>query len=217
MPALALAVPGRADTVCADQADCHSAGDAIVVADGLGSASLGSLGSYTVVPLVLGQLRDDAWAGVPADGLGERLHALYNDATGGAREVATTCLFAFAVRNRLIVGQVGDGLVAVLRTSGALWTMEVEKDFGNETEALPRHAPRCRELPLDTVDVVLLASDGVADDLLPARHLELLRTLLAEARRAPEALEERLHGWLTRWPTPNSHDDRAVAILWIQR
>ncbi|MES2641339.1 MAG: protein phosphatase 2C domain-containing protein [Myxococcota bacterium] len=217
MPALSVAVPGRAGVVCADCADRHPRGDAIVVADGLGSASLGSLGSYTVAAIVLGALRDDAWAGLPTEALATRLHSLYGEATGGAREVATTCLFAIATRDRLVVGQVGDGLVAVLCTSGALWTMDVEKDFGNETDALPRSVPRCSDLPLDTVDGVFLCSDGVADDLVAGRLPELVHSLLAEARRDPTALETRLHGWLTRWPTPNSHDDRALALLWMPR
>jgi hypothetical protein len=111
--ALALAVPGTPGRLCEDAADVHPAGDAVALADGLGSAALGSLGSHSAVQLALGPVREAALAG--HQDLGERLRDAYFAWTDGDRSVASTCLFAVLGPELVVLGQVRVGTEIILR------------------------------------------------------------------------------------------------------
>ena len=211
--ALAIAVPGTPGRVCEDAADVHPDGDAVALADGLGSAALGSLGSYSAVQLALGPVRMAALSG-HLD-LGERLRDAFFAWTEGDHRIASTCLFAIVGPNQVTLGQVGDGVAGVLYRDGT-WEQlpPSSKDFGNETVALPRGIARCRRWPRHALRGLLLATDGVADDLLPEVLPRLAATLcrqLLEEGVVPT--EEKLKIWLENWRTPNSNDDRSIALM----
>ncbi len=114
-----------------------------------------------------------------------------------------------------MLGQLGDGLVLALGVDGLEHTLPGGRGaFGNQTEALPRGRLQVATLPAESIRAVLLATDGVSDDLIPGSEARLL----AELERllgveGPEALRARLEQWLTHWPTPGSHDDRSIGLL----
>lgn len=213
MLAVAVSVPGRPDRVSDDCADASPEGDAVAVADGVGSAPLGSLGSHTAVALVVGEVRDAARAGGSSSVLGDMLARRYREVTRGDREVATTCLFAVATDEHVYVGQAGDGLAGVLLADGWRALPSDRGEWANQTDALPRAAVRCQVWRRAEVIAVFLATDGVSDDLVPGREAELVRALVAIANDGSAALHARLHTWLTAWPTRGSVDDRSVALL----
>jgi hypothetical protein len=209
----AAAVPGRPGHVCEDAA--LAVEDAVVVADGLGSTGIGARASRLAVDLALGNLLTDARSGTPVATLGELFRERYAVAVAQDRAVATTCLFAFATPGRVLVGQVGDGLAAVLRCDGSVFLLEDGRGvFANVTDSLPLVAPRIEAFAPDTVSAVLLATDGVADDLIhdaiPAL-VRALRDLLIE--EGPVHAGERIREWLFAWKTRSSNDDRAVGLL----
>jgi hypothetical protein len=213
MLAVAVSVPGRPDRVSDDCAEASPEEDTVAVADGVGSAPLGSLGSHTAVTLVLGEVRDAARAGVLPRAIGELLSRRYREVSHADREVATTCLFAVATEEDVYVGQAGDGLAGVLLTEGWRALASDRGEWANQTDALPRASVRCQAWPRRDVLAVFLATDGVSDDLVPGREADLVRALVAFAAEGPAALRARLHTWLTAWPTRGSVDDRSVALL----
>ncbi len=186
----------------------------IVVADGLGSTGHGAEASGVALQVVAGELPERLRGGATLEEVGEALRARYEQLVDGNPRMATTCLFAAASSTRIVVGQVGDGWAAVLLEDGHLVTFETGRgDFANETDALPQMAPKLRAFHPPSVRAVLLATDGVADDLAPdglsdfvTGWADLMRT---DAARAALVLER----FLRDWRTPNSNDDRALALL----
>jgi len=145
-------------------------------------------------------------------------------APAAPRDCATTCLFALLTRDgRLVLGGLGDGVVA-LRSSadGSVETVlgRASGGFGNETLALGASKPGVgwvvREVPVGTQPfAVLLATDGVADDLEADRLLLFIGWLEEEFRDAtPRARWRWLARELRSWPTPRHLDDKTVALMW---
>lgn len=202
-------------------------GSLAVVCDGLGSAPRSRTGSRAGCRAVLEAVHRWAAAEDAAVGLLTRLiHVLWalNVSPDEPRDCATTCLFAAAMTDgRLVVGQLGDGLALVQIPGHSPRVIADEREgFGNETSGLgvtrsveewKVHVEH-RTLPGTSV---LLASDGVADDLEPdtraafARHLrDHYGPLPARERR------DTLTTDLTAWPTPNHLDDKTVVLLWSE-
>lgn len=139
-------------------------------------------------------------------------------APSAARDCAATCLFALAhASGHVHVAGIGDGM-ALLRTRDGLleWVVGPRTSgFANETEALGQSAPwACRSFAHADGSVVLLASDGVADDLLVDRIDGFLTWLMDEfATLSPSRRWRMLRRELTAWPTPGHTDDKTLVVL----
>lgn len=134
---------------------------------------------------------------------------------------ATTCLLALATINgKCIVGGVGDGL-ALVRTGADLRVIVGDRgeDFANETKGLgvstgPRAWTLAEFPPTDAERVAVLATDGVADDLLPERLDGLCDWLIASFEPLPPRERHcRLAAELRAWPTPGHLDDKTLAVV----
>lgn len=138
---------------------------------------------------------------------------------------ATTCLLALATpKGSWIVGGVGDG-IAMARTGSDLRVIIGDRGegFANQTNGLgASKGPRAWnlvELPATELDrLVVLATDGVADDLLLER-LDGFCDWLVDAfvPLTPRERWRRLSAELRRWPTPGHLDDKTVAALYASR
>lgn len=134
---------------------------------------------------------------------------------------ATTCLLALSTpKGACILGGVGDGLVLV-RTGAAIEVIVSERgeDFANETRGLGASTgPRAWTLaalpPADMERVVVLATDGVADDLVPERFDGFCDWLIDSFRPlAPRERHRKLAAELRAWPTPGHLDDKTLAVV----
>lgn len=195
-----------------------------VIADGLGSRPHAAAGSRAACRAVAEAAR--AWSaapGAPPDLLLRLIHALWNIRVHalGAGESSTTCAFALAVRDGpLLLAQLGDGLV-LARCGGDVILLEPPAErFGNTTTGLGI-ATDLREWRYHLAPrppgpaAILLATDGIADDLLPDRRLDLLDALIDRHGSRPRGECSRLIGSMLRaWPTPGHRDDKTLAILW---
>lgn len=195
-----------------------------IVCDGLGSRPHSATGSRAACLAVADAVRH--WAAqpkVPPEMLLRLVHALWNvrvHATG-RDACATTCLFAVVTKDgRLLLAQLGDGLV-MLKTPLGTTTLEPPSDrFGNTTTGLGIAADvrewRVHFEPNFTGTAsILLATDGVADDLLPEKRTDFLTFLIDQygaqsARQRSHAIAKQLRAW----PTPRHLDDKTVAVLW---
>ena len=212
MTALAVSVPGHPDRVCEDASGAHLVGDAIAVADGLGSAARAEEAAKAAVALALGPVREALQAGLAPSALPQWLATLWRDAPGIDDELATTLLFAVQCTAYTVVGQVGDGLVAVGKHDDLTQVASGRGAWGNQTEALPHDTVRVIVIPRDST--VLLATDGVSDDLRPGSEgpLAVQLTTLA-VNHGKETAHDHIRAWLTDWKAPRSLDDRSIALL----
>jgi len=200
-------------------------GSLIVVCDGMGSkpnARMGAQAACTAAREAVARwsMAEDA----PVSYLAHLIEVLWrlrvhpND----PGDAATTCLLAFVgPTGQWVVGGVGDGLVA-LRTGNETASQYVgnrDGGFGNETPALGvSRGPKAwnlKVLPPTTLDrLAVLATDGVADDLIPEKLDAFCDWLVDDFQGLEPALRwRRLQGELRDWPTPRHIDDKTVAVL----
>ena len=136
-------------------------------------------------------------------------------------DCACTCMFALREPDgRLVLAGLGDGLAMIRHRNNdlAVFGGREVAVFGNDTLALgtphriedwwiasdPPHPNR----------VVVLATDGVADDLEPARRGALADWLSGEIRQLPAGARwRRLCRELRQWPVPHHVDDKTIAVM----
>lgn len=138
-------------------------------------------------------------------------------------KACTTCLVALARRSGLwIVAGLGDGLILARTGSEPVATLIGDRGegFGNTTSALGASAGlqswKVTELP-PTSDsrVVILATDGVGDDLIPEKHDVFCDWLCNDVRPLnPYDRWRALMSELQDWPTPRHLDDKSLAVLY---
>lgn len=201
-----------------------SFGSLAVVCDGLGSRPNARAGSRAACAAVKEAVSRWSKAGsAPLSYLSHlvevlwrlRLHPITPDSA------ATTVLLALATtEGKCIVGGVGDG-IALVRTGSALRVFIGDRGegFANETKGLGASTgPRAWTLtelpPTDVERVAVLATDGVADDLLPERLDGFCDWLIASfGPLAPRQRRIRLAAELRDWPTPGHLDDKTLAVV----
>lgn len=185
----------------------------MAVADGLGSARFGRHAAAFAVRLAVHPLRTMLQAGLAPSAVPALFERLWSAEVGTDPAWATTLLFAVRTSSAVVVGQVGDGLVLACPPGGEPSRLPTGRGaWGNETAALPRDHLVVRAFPRDTV--VLLATDGVSDDLVPGSEADLARHLLELGQgQGQDALHDQVSAWLAAWRTPGATDDRSLALL----
>lgn len=207
----------------------YSFGSFIAVCDGVGSRPHAAHGARQACLAAADAVR--LWSKAdqaPVAMLVRLVHTLWSICVHacGQWQCATTCLMAAGLGNdRLLIGQLGDGLAMVKLTNGDLriLTHPEESEFTNETAALGTGTSpgEWRIGLIDNVAIgtsVLLATDGVSDDLLPGKlgaFADFVRTEFAP--RAPRNRWCELVQALRNWPTPRHNDDKTLAFMWRTR
>lgn len=195
-------------------------GTLIVVSDGMGSRSEARRGSRMACRAVLDAV--SAWHKESAktfDDLLSSIEPRWLDliAPASARDCAATCLFALMHTNgNLYVAGIGDGMALTQHHGSLTWTIGPRtSDFGNETKALGSGASWTRrDLQSPSGNVVVLATDGVADDLVTERIPGFVQWLVEVfAVLQPYPRWRALENELKNWPTPRHTDDKTIAIL----
>jgi hypothetical protein len=199
-------------------------GVGVVVADGVGSAIQARRGArFACISAlaVFSRLRGSESVGNMAGLISEDWHRRLGQGRPGHH--ATTLLFAFRFRTgRLLVGGVGDGLAAVLHPDLPGRCRVIERPGGEfgETYSLSSAggiAHWCIEEFCDEsgCHAVILATDGVANDLIVSRLYDLGQWLRGEYENvSSRRWRTGLRDILNDWPTPGSVDDRSLALLW---
>ena len=192
----------------------------VVVSDGMGSRRDSRRGAQMACRAVLDAVR--AWHKAGAGSLEEllvQIEPLWLGliAPSTARDCAATCLFALAhSHGQIHVAAIGDGLALLRTPRGLEWIVGPRAGaFANETEALGHSASwTSRSFAREGGGVVVLATDGVADDLLPERIDGFVRWLMDDfAGMAPAQRWRALQRELKNWPTPHHTDDKTLVVL----
>lgn len=200
-------------------------GTVIVVADGMGSRLNARIGARMACQAVKDALPHWARAeGADPTMLLRLVHLLWGlrilPACG--EDSATTCLFAAVVPSgELILAKLGDGILAVRTADGKVDVLGSEREgFSNQTTGLGV----ARSITEWSILIkpcllpgasVLLASDGIADDLLRESLGDLICFLTKHfGQMEPAARWRALCRELRAWPTPRHLDDKTLAVLW---
>jgi hypothetical protein len=123
-----------------------------------------------------------------------------------------------------IVAGLGDGLVLFRTGSEPADTLIGDRGegFGNTTSALGASAGlkswKIVELPPTAKSrVAILATDGIADDLMPEKLDAFCSWLCDEVRLLePRVRWRALVSELYSWPTPQHLDDKTLAVLYAK-
>ena len=195
-------------------------GSLIVVSDGLGSRCRARHGARKACVATLRAV--NAWH---KDGIGSfdnfvaRIEPLWLEEISpfDRSDCAATCLLALAHRDgRTFVAALGDGMAAV-RTHGAVERVEHPRasGFSNETQSLGSGGVWAkRSFERTEVDIAVLASDGVSDDIRPDRLADFVAWLKEDiATLQPKNRWRSLQRELNEWPTPSHLDDKTIAVL----
>lgn len=200
----------------------HTWGDGIVISDGVGSKPFSNFGSKAAC-LATESVAEICWGNVEInrDFLlnGIKTHWLSRIAPLEPRDCAATCLFALRIGDGAIhLGMLGDGLVAAIKSDGAVVSLSEDKSqgFSNVTDALSSNISpkdwRYLSLLEEECTAFLLCTDGVADDL---DDVDGFAVGFVEAHRhlAVMSANRHIREMLENWPTPKHSDDKTISCL----
>lgn len=194
-----------------------------VVADGVGSRPSAREGARAAVTACRGAWKH--WSSSPS-GSGEDLvrliEVLWRLRLGPIppEQAATTCLVcALRVDGSGVVAQLGDGLVGVTDAEGTFQAITPERTtFASITRSLgaPHGLRDWTIAPIEPVAAgmaVLLATDGISDDIPPEKRAAFVTWLLDDISSAASP-SRHLGRALRSWPVPRHLDDKTLVLLW---
>jgi serine/threonine protein phosphatase PrpC len=197
----------------------------IVVCDGMGSRTNASEGSKAACIAVKEAIR--LWinsSNAPMDFFLRSIKLIWEMkiAPLNPDDCASTCLCAYISANgRLCVVGLGDGIALIRRQDGQLIkVIDRLSDFSNQTKALgqPHKLSDWKMSVFDYFEpgmAVLLATDGISDDLEPGKISELLPWFIEKFGALPPVKRaSALRRTLNQWPTPFHQDDKTLALLY---
>lgn len=192
------------------------------VADGLGSAKNGEIGSKAACAAAMNAFRlarkigdTPSWLTIAV--LRATWHQLV--ARWGAENCGTTCLACFiAPGGSMFATQVGDGVIAIRRADASFEVMPAKtKSFQNSTDTVASQNAKDWSIftgHLEPGDAVLMATDGISDDLDPSQIGSLIAHLLADyLPLQPHIRAARIRSALKGWPTRHHRDDKTFVVL----
>lgn len=134
-------------------------------------------------------------------------------------EAATTCLiYAEDGHGRAVLAQLGDGLIARRGSDGEVAIHPSRVSGFGLTHALGTpHTLADWSLavvaPLSPGDALVLATDGVSEDLVPARIGDLAQWIIDEIATGPVPGRQ-LAREIRDWPVPHHQDDKTLLVMW---
>lgn len=203
---------------------CCKAGGSLMaaVADGLGSAKHGDLGSKAACTSAIDSFRLARRAGMlPSWHTIAVLRATWHQlvARWGAEHCGTTCLACFVdPHGEVFAAQAGDGIVAFRHADGSLDILtRKDKPFQNSTDTLSSLGAKEWSVlsgSMQPGDAVFMATDGIADDLEHSKIGDFIAHLLTDYLPLPPPVRAaRIRTALKQWPTRHHRDDKTFVLL----
>ena len=191
-----------------------------VVSDGVGSCPHSHVGSRLLCTVIGRILRETPPTRFEPEAFLEKVRNEWVDGLRPLtyREASATCLMALSDSRHFFAAMLGDGCIGIQMRGGSVRLMTEDKTsgFSNMTDSMTdRTKPgdwRCLLIPQKAVVGVMLATDGVADDLL--RPEDFVREILTSVQKT-ETLRAKaeLTRMLTDWPVPGHSDDKTLACM----
>ena len=174
----------------------------------------------------------DAWYGVVRESLNDDMESIcdfgyiYNNNIDKYKnKTATTCIFSGIYKETLYVAQAGDGICGIV-FDGKLKTLgQRNSDFVNEVNPIRADSNNEGKWNSRIIDLnkylsldIFMATDGISDDILPEKLAEFISYIFEHVEMLDSKKRNKyILNILRNWSTPNSHDDKTIAILrWRQ-
>ena len=205
----------------------------IIVADGLGSCRFSDQGSAKIVDIIeqwiLNKLPvyaflSDNIANIMAKRIVSEWNAAYD--YDEIYDYDTTVHLALFYRGSILVGGIGDGM-ALLSYDKLVCKDNIDEKnlFSNVTNSMcSMNVMELLDFEIITADsfenqaIMILATDGIADDLIPEKKLtlpEYFQEVLNES--GIKDLQKELEEWISDWATENHSDDKTLCYLAIKK
>lgn len=202
----------------------------VAVADGLGSCELSHLGAMYAVKILC------EWVGkelLTYDEIDQdilriicnRIVDRWKNTVGeDYLEYDTTLLFFVFIRESLIIGGIGDGMI-LLDIDGQYQNLSwTDKVFGNQTNSIGSKNAKAEfniKLIQDIEDMsnitAIIATDGISDDIEEQNQKKLLKSVKDKIRiNGFEETTEELNQWIDNWKSLHNSDDKTLAIIDIR-
>jgi len=129
-------------------------------------------------------------------------------------ETSTTLLFSIVKNNKVYIGRVGDGAIAIFGKESIL--LEEEKNiFTNYTTPFGRDKKIQWYIFDDNeIDSIVLCSDGISEDLKKDKFLDFFKSYIDNYRNI-QAIRRTydIKKWLKNWPVKGHSDDKTIVAL----
>ncbi len=194
-----------------------------VVCDGMGSRPAARIGARAAATASRRAWRH--WSRSP-QGKGEDLirliEVLWRLELGPTQpeDASTTCLVcALRADGSGVLLQLGDGIIGMRHADGTFSSSTPERTgFASTTMALGTpHALRDWSMqefgPMEPGTAILLATDGISDDLVPERRAAFVAWIMDEVASSSSP-NRRMAEALRKWPVPHHRDDKTLIVLW---
>lgn len=131
---------------------------------------------------------------------------------------SATCLFALMTDDNLVVGRLGDGMIVVLGDENHLIKDDKEHSFSNITDCMALQSDErlweIRRVDPKEVRMIILCTDGIADDLEVGQEVPFAQALLdAYDKQNPQKVGQDMGKWLKEWPVAGHSDDKTICCV----
>ena len=199
-------------------------GNVVVVSDGLGSKAHSDHGSKAACLAVFEAAK--SYQNTPDANIVDILRLIHANwlvkiAPYPSSDCSATCLFAIQNEGVIILGRLGDGMIATLGETGEnhlILSDNKQASFSNYTNSLQQEfKPNQWETAMiesAQCNAVVLCTDGISDDLLPEKQIEFIREFVDEyagMKRPKRRIA--IQKMLNKWPVPGHSDDKTIACL----
>jgi len=209
----------KSKTANQDNFLCSESGQFIVVSDGVGSAELSQIGSQMVCKAIEETSKSEI---KNIDGFIEALHKQWCEYINKdmAKKFSATCLFCVELATQVLIGQLGDGIIAVLfddERKDFICEDDKQDSFSNTTDAMSvtLNIEKWKRYNISKTDIkaIIACTDGVSDSLKNEKKLFFFRELYETYREcSKEETIEDIKEWLEKWPS-DSGDDKTIAFM----
>ena len=197
-------------------------GITLVVADGVGSHKYSQIGSRTIVKSVTDAFYMFESGQIPVTDITATAYKLFKKRVPKSKNTqsSTTCIFAhISEKHGLFVGQVGDGACYIELNDTFTTLKGKESEFANlvvplnpsleSAEWHTRHFKADKEAKLR----ILLATDGVSNDIIPEKENQCLGHYCNEVKNIDAFGRNRfIRKTLKHWDVPGSSDDKTMIV-----
>ena len=197
-------------------------GVTLAVADGVGSQKHSQIGSRAIVKAVARAFRLYETNRIPVSEITATAFALYKKAVPASKraQASTTCVFAYiSEKNGLFIGQVGDSVCYLKINERFLVMQGADAEFSNVVLPLcaewdeARWKTRHFALTDSSVIQIMLATDGVSNDIIPGKEEECLDFYVSKIQGLDVAKGKKtVKSILQNWDVPGSGDDKTMIV-----
>ena len=132
-------------------------------------------------------------------------------------ESSATCLFAIQKNDKILLAQLGDGLIVAISDNESV-VLNNENDFSNITNSMSENF--CEDnwnykiLNSNIFASMLMVTDGISDDLIKDKIIDFSNNICDEYNNYdPTERYYRISNWLRNWPTPKHTDDKTLVCI----